>query len=62
MAARNGHVKVIEYLIKEHGPTLIDATVQVCILLYLIICCTIKYDYICRMVGSQFTLPVLKGM
>ena len=36
MAARNGHVEIIEYLVKEHDPTLIDATVQVCILLYLI--------------------------
>ena len=36
IAARNGHVEIIEYLIKERDPTLIDATVQVSILLYLI--------------------------
>ena len=29
MAATNGRVEIIEYLIKEHDPTLIDATMLV---------------------------------
>lgn len=33
IAARNGRVEIIEYLVKEHDPALIDAAVQVCILL-----------------------------
>ena len=33
IAARNGRVEIIEYLVKEHDSTLIDAAVQVCILL-----------------------------
>ena len=33
IAAANGCVDIIEYLVKELDPTLIDATVLVCILL-----------------------------
>ena len=32
MAARNGRAEIIEYLLKEHDPTLIDAMELVCIL------------------------------
>ena len=42
MAARNGHVEIIEYLVKEHDPTLIDAIELVCILFN--INCASKYN------------------
>lgn len=32
IAANNGRVEIIEYLLKEHDPTLIDAITLVCIL------------------------------
>ena len=42
IAAANGCVDIIEYLVKELDPTLIDATVLVCIL-FLPVCYTKKH-------------------
>ena len=65
MAALNGHVKIIKYLVQEHDPTSIDAVAQVGIVL-----CSYIPVYvhayaiimICRMVRNQFILPVIEGM